>query len=440
MPSKRENPALLNGYFSIPLPAVETPSVFRVVVRENPGDDEGSKETTSAFLIRLYQQEAEWLLRQRLTTDAIQAAESAIALGLKNQSTETLRIRAYAFDAYPDDFQTIEDGDFYKSDAIPSGRIAGNLYLPEQGDLWVYKPDSNSWARLNLPDAHYSLWIAGEDLFASFGERADNNERRRGEGAGLYRINTRDETAELLFSTHRRPPVRPLDSIVCERPFCVFPGEDGGPIIGLLNKPWNSFRKLGNGDEWKTIDPKRLSNITSVSGETLFIDAFPGEGRNVLRSMQRVDRRGHFEVLLWNAENPAPFASQPVWKFPDELLKATQTYGSDRYNYRAAMSGDDLYLFICERDGSPSGAPRNDLYIFRRGQPEVKMLSLTFDLSQADEQLIRESYSRIETFKYPLPSNYGFLAVDSGLVIVGARLGFWFIPFEDIKSAIREPQ
>jgi hypothetical protein len=40
-------------------------------------------------------------------------------------------------------------------------------------------------------------------------------------------------------------------------------------------------------------------------------------------------------------------------------------------------------------------------------------------------------------FKYPMPSNHGFLAVDSGLVIVVHGTGFWFIPFQDIEAAIQ---
>ena len=259
---------------------------------------------------------------------------------------------------------------------------AGKLYLPERGDIWVFSPESNSWASLGLPGAHYSLWNVGEDLFASFGELDSNGERRRGEGAGVYRINTSDDSAKLIFSTRRRPPVHPLDNIDCERPFCIFPDEKLNPIVGLLTKPRSSFRQLGSGEEWKTVDPLTISDITSVSGETLLIDtSYPTGGRHLLRSVQRVNRRGHFEVLLWNPENPAQLPSQPIWKFPDELLKASQRRGSNRYSYRAAMSGDDLYLFVCERDGAPSGTPRNDLYIFRRGQPEAKMLPLAFETS-----------------------------------------------------------
>ncbi len=313
----------------------------------------------------------------------------------------------------------------------------GKMYLPEHGDIWVYMPDSNSWTRLRLPGANYSLWNVEDELFASFGESEERVVGRRSEGAGLYRINTSDDSAELLFSTRRRPPIHPLDSIVCERPFCVFLGTDGKPIVGLLTVPWGNFRRLDNGDEWRVIDTKHISNITSVSGETLFVDTIWQGGRNRFLSLQRVDRKGRFEVLLWNPENPAQLPSQPIWRFPDELLKATQSRGSDRFNYRVAMSGDDLYLFVCERDGAPSGTPRNDLYIFRRGQAEANILPLAFEVNQADEGLIRKSYFRMGLFKYPMPSNHGFLAVDSGLVIVVHGTGFWFIPFQDIEAAIQ---
>ena len=324
---------------------------------------------------------------------------------------------------------------------IPSKRPAfagGKIYLPESGDIWVYTPESNSWARLGLPSSNYSLWNVGDDLFTSFGEEKDKIERRRGEGAGVYRINTSNDSAALLFSTRRRPPLHPLDGIACERPFCIFPDRNGNPIVGLLTKPWSSLRRLDSGEEWNGIDPRGIANFTSVSGETLFIDNTYTERRHILQSVQRVDRRGHREVLLWNPDNPSQPPEHPVWTFPEELLKTTKISGLGRLYYRAAMSGDDLYLFVCEMFGAPSGTPKDDLYIFRRGQKEPKMFPLAFDISRTEEGIIRKSYNRIDAFKYPMPSNHGFLAVDSGLVIVVYGTGFWFIPFADIEAAIQK--
>jgi len=58
-----------------------------------------------------YEKEARWLLDHGLPFEAVQAVESAIALGLMNRDVEMLRIKAYSMSAYPDDFKTFfQDG------------------------------------------------------------------------------------------------------------------------------------------------------------------------------------------------------------------------------------------------------------------------------------------------------------------------------------------
>lgn len=79
-----------------------------------------------------YVKEANWLLKHGLKKEAAQAAETAIALGDREQTTETLRIRAYAEAAYPENLEPNlrqeADSAYEKSD-LPPERIAESVAL-----------------------------------------------------------------------------------------------------------------------------------------------------------------------------------------------------------------------------------------------------------------------------------------------------------------------
>lgn len=76
--------------------------------------------------------EAAWLLKHGLKKEAAQAAETAIALGDQKQTTETLRIRAYAEAAYPENLdpnlRQEADSAYEKSD-LPSEKVPESVAL-----------------------------------------------------------------------------------------------------------------------------------------------------------------------------------------------------------------------------------------------------------------------------------------------------------------------
>lgn len=307
---------------------------------------------------------------------------------------------------------------------------AGKLYLPEQGTVWVFHCADNVWKSMELPDAHYSLWLAGGKLFASFGERADTWEKRRGEGVGVYEIDTRDDSTHLIFNTRRRPPQHSLDSIQMERPFCVIPTTNGDALVGFL--PPRSFRRLSDGGEHPLIDAKLMASLVSRQGEALFPHTIQKKYAT-LRGVQRVTSQGKLETLLWNPASDVPQPAEPVWKYPSTIPDPSQIAGW--LTYRVAMHGEDLLLVVFQCGTAPWGAGLTDLYLFRRGQPEAKHIPLAFRLSSADETNLKRFHYGSDSFAYPLVDHYGLIPTDKGLAITGRAMpGFWFIPWSELDD------
>lgn len=306
----------------------------------------------------------------------------------------------------------------------------GKIFLPEQGDVWSYHIEENRWQRLNLPSGHYSLWLANGDLYATFGEFSQQTEIRRGEGAGVFRIDPDKETTELIFHTRRRPTLHPLDEAKFDFPFGVLPGADGTPIVGLIGTS-QPFRRLTDGEDVEVVNRRLLRTFTGVDGEALFVNTGRDKGNNLLYGIQRIRLDGARETLLWNPDGKFPPPSDPVWAFPKELHPEPGTR-SNKY-VTAATHGDDLYLLVGERSMARWGSRNPDLYIFRRGEKVPVQITLTFNLSLSTSTPGGRKIRSTTPFENPMTNAYGLLALDTGVVITGdAMAGFWFIPHADL--------
>lgn len=306
----------------------------------------------------------------------------------------------------------------------------GKIFLPEQGDVWSYHIEENRWQRLNLPSGHYSLWLANGDLYATFGEFSQQTEIRRGEGAGVFRIDPDKETTELIFNTRRRPALHPLDEAKFDLPFGVLPGENGRPIVGLLGT-LQPFRRLSDGQEVEVVNRRLLRTFTGVNGEALFAHTSRDKGNNLLYGIERIQADGKRETLLWNPEGKFPAPSDPVWTFPEELHPEPRMR-SNKY-VTAATHGNDLYLLIGERSMARWGSRNPDLYIFRRGEKVPVQITLTFSLALSRSTPGGRKIPSATPFENPMTNPYGLLALDAGIVITGSAMdGFWFIPRADL--------
>ncbi len=313
----------------------------------------------------------------------------------------------------------------------------GKYFLPVNGGIRVYLPKENRWRSLNLPNASYSLWRAGNELYATFGNNMMPSVVPRSEGSGVYRIDSESETAELICNTRRRPALHPLDECAYEFPWLIVPASDGTPLVGLQGVPGraNAFHCIVTGTASEIIDRRLRPDTTAANGETMLVNV---ESRSHLRirGIQFIERSGKMETLLWDPCDEIPAPSKPVWPMPDNL--PTGLEDGTRKNYIAAMHRGTFYLLASPMATAPTDKGRTELLIFKRSAPEPTRINLDFVLAEDDEATLYRKEHFSGHFQNPSCEAYGLMVQDEGIVIAGRWMtGFWFIPHADIEQFSR---
>jgi hypothetical protein len=316
----------------------------------------------------------------------------------------------------------------------------GRIYISSGDDVWVFDPQKKSWQALGLPRSRYVLYEANDALWAVFGTGPHAKpDPVADQGTGLYRIDTKTDTAELVFSTRRRPAEHPLDTTSIGMPIGLFSGRDGMPVVGLSGNG-KRLLKVKDGSAWTDVVAERLWERICLKDRTLLAQRVnhPMGGRKppLLECLVGIDARGRSELLLIdprlaNADSPQ-VRGDPVWKIP-ESLNAYPDVGN-RY-YCPAMVGETLFVLTGDMVGSTMDfATVMDLYIFERGKSDPVRLPLSFEMPEADRAKITARGDPPSRDLNPRAIWHGFLAGEKGLTI-SCPSGFWFIPMEDVRTA-----
>jgi hypothetical protein len=289
------------------------------------------------------------------------------------------------------------------------------------------------WTALPLPEARYKVVAANGSVWAAFGESSIPGSAQPSRGAGLFRLDPLSGESTLIFSTRRRPAEHPLDASQVSETFTLFAGLDGQPVIGLLD-PWWTFRRISDGSEYRGAFLDSVQAATTTQSGTLLVETVNGSSvGNRIKGVAFISPEGRSELLLRDDEFHRPPVGDPVWNLPPAIRKAPPAGGR---NYSAALLGDAFFLLAWDATGSPWGASKADLYVFRRGRRDAAQIPLQFHVSEEDERQIRKT-SGTETFRFPHPDDYGLVPTDRGLAITGRGMwGFWFIPQADLEEAL----
>ncbi|MEA3207011.1 MAG: hypothetical protein QOE70_68 [Chthoniobacter sp.] len=308
-----------------------------------------------------------------------------------------------------------------------------HLFLSAHDGVSMLDPTASRWTALSLPAARYRVFAANGSVWAAFGERPRTGADLPNHGTGLYRIDPQSGESQLIFSTRRRPAEHPLDSQEVAEPFTLFAGTDGQPVIGLLGEWW-SFHRVSDGGVWKGIVPSSVQAAMTTESGTLLLETIERAGdMKRLKGAAFISPQGHPELLLRDDSLARPPAGDPVWNLPDAIRAPLDAGGR---NYCAALLGEAFFLLAWDTTGSPWGASKADLYVFRRGRRDATQIPLQFQVLPADEPQIRK-VAEARVFRFPYPDNYGLVATDRGLAITGRGMwGFWFIPQTDLERAL----
>jgi hypothetical protein len=317
----------------------------------------------------------------------------------------------------------------------------GRIYVSNGEDVWSFDLASKTWRSFGLPRTNYLLYEANGSLWAIYGKGPHpRSDPSTDQGTGLYRIDTDKDSAELIFSTRRRPAEHPLDTIEIAAPLALFSGTDGMPVIGLIGNG-KRFLNVKNGTAWTDAVADWLGERVCLKGQALLGQRFNYEISSrklpLMESLLAVDGQGRSEVLLSDprVENAVPprWSGNAVWKIP-ESLNAYPEVGNR--SYCPARVGDTLYVLIGDMVGSTMDFTTvMELYVFERGKSEPARLPVIFEMTEADRAKISARGENPNRDLNPRAVWYGFLASEKGLAVT-CPSGFWFIPMEDVRQAM----
>jgi len=317
----------------------------------------------------------------------------------------------------------------------------GQIFVSGMRDVWAYDLGTKRWNALGMPGTYYRLYMANGALWTACGQMlSSRGEEQNNQGTCLYRIDTKNRKAELIFSTRRRPARHPMDSTEVAAPLGVFSGASGQPIIGLIGKE-KKYVHVEDGIPWAAVQPKRVWDRACHAEQSFLVQRLnaPRNGRTppLLEAVVSVDQKGRSELLLVDprvtASGEPPMAGDPVWKAPLSL----NDYPRDGNRYYApAMEGDRFYVLVGDKFGSNENFTTIlKLYVFHRGRAEAVCIPLQFQMPGQGRESLGEDDPAAKKFLNPWVSWHSFLAGPKGLVISWSW-GFWFIPIGEIDQAI----
>lgn len=321
--------------------------------------------------------------------------------------------------------------------------VDDQIFVAGDRDVWIFDLRTRTWSAMGMPVARYVLYKANGELWAACGEQPDFlAPDLNGPSTGLYRIDSKNRKADLIFNTKRRPAAHPLDYSPPSAPMGVFSGTSGQLIVGL-NTGNKKFLLVEDASPWEVVRPNSVDERICNADEALLIQRSNtlrnGKWARLLESIVSVDSRGEMELLLVDPlvakASRLPAKTEPVWMAPESLNDHFPV--GDRLQ-AVALEGGRLFVLTTDLLGSSENSPTTlELTVFRRGEAEAVRFPLRFEIPAGTGPPPAREGTRENRILNPRGLWHSFLAGPKGLVLSG-EWGFWFIPMSEVDRAVSE--
>ena len=356
--------------------------------------------------------------------------------------------------SYPDELEVTPDYVFVherpgiapppppKTPKTPKTPLVGGLVIdiPNWQVIRKYDRRAKRWSVVDVPPMAYAGRYIAPYYYLLFGHAATDSLRdveQAGVGAGLYRLDPRTDTVELLASTRRKPALNTLDDSELYRPLTVFTGAaDRLHLIVARGEPDTTERTIYR----RTEDGRDWEEVVTITDDFYWRDGSDGvllrnRGRYTPSSLNQIvylgrqgDETELAHVLLGNSltlRKPL-LPGEPQWQLPDKFNGP----GHGDWKYDADYDGQALRLMT----GRHSVKQDQTLHVYRPERKLAASIPLKFVLSAAEEALVQQITTRLD--RTVEPQNPCVTHTPRGLVIDPQDdLGFWFVPADELQQA-----
>ncbi len=325
---------------------------------------------------------------------------------------------------------------------------ANEICAASRHALWRFDRSLKQWAKLDVPDAPYSLGRSGDEVLVAY---AAGSNAVKGGGAGSGIGHLTQGGVKWLVSTRRRPVEHALDAIDVQEMCGIFAGPGGNT--------WTSLCEYGQGSKFNSFMGKVYSLEASSSSEIqpqMWFNVFPCGDRTLLWetwSAGRAEGQRSRGIQAWcvrpSAAEPEllirsemrfqlPVSIQPRWQTSAMLENLPpDTYSS---YLCPTMHGDELWMLYRYEHGDKQVL----LIGMLPGRKDPVCVPLSFVFSEVDRAAVPRGFYSCESdgTVHFSTQKHGITSTDHALALCSSLgHGVWLIPWADIHDWLaKHPQ
>ncbi|WP_395747137.1 hypothetical protein [Prosthecobacter sp.] len=309
--------------------------------------------------------------------------------------------------------------------------------------LWRYDRTTRQWAKLDVPDAAYSIGTTDKGVLAAYGSLVVG-EASKSSGAGIGWLTAGG--VSWLVSTRRRPAEHALDTIDVAKIDGVFAGPGGAP--------WVSLGQFGQADKSHFFSCKVYDlNDTSSSKIPVngMFEVFHCGDRTLLWQVLTMRNADGLNAQKWHAWCVRPSAAEPELLMLSDNIKLRLPAGlSPRWKTPAILEAPrpaTYGIYVCPT------LHGDELWILHKQDKEVRLIGLLpgrekpvqiplgFVWSAEDRASTPAVFQQSETegFVEFFMQKNGLVSTEHALALCSAiGHGVWILPWQDIRQWLAE--